>query len=302
MPGRHVALYPGSFDPITFGTDLERLRRYYEARGYYNTSVEYDLDVDDERDLVVARVEIREGLPAVSIASIDVEVAADPKDPKPPALPEVGELDDILRRLTEALRETGQAEDTLILISSDNGPHMETWPDAAYTPFRCAKGSTWEGGVRVPGIVCWPGMIEGGQVSDGLFDFNDILPTLLALAGGSARLPEDRYIDGIDQSAFLLTANGLPYASLLYVWMLDVPAETVIRSPYTDRVRMIVVESGAQRVGEWVTVRRNVLEDYRRAFAEEANDIVAVGLMTDSGDDGSRRHGFYGDITFRGRK
>jgi Protein of unknown function (DUF3047) len=102
--------------------------------------------------------------------------------------------------------------------------------------------------------------------------------------------------------AMLLTANGLPYASLLYVWMLDVPAETVIRSPFTDRVRMIVVESGAQRAGEWVTVRRNVLEDYRRAFGEEAGDVVAVGLMTDPGDDGSRRRGFYGDITFRSGK
>ena len=102
--------------------------------------------------------------------------------------------------------------------------------------------------------------------------------------------------------AMLLTANGLPYASLLYVWRLDVPAETVIRSPYTDRVRMIVVESGAQRAGEWVSVRRNVLEDYRRAFGEEADDVVGVGLMTDPGDDGSRRRGFYGDITFRSGK
>jgi hypothetical protein len=99
--------------------------------------------------------------------------------------------------------------------------------------------------------------------------------------------------------ATVLTANGLPYASLLYVWMLDQPVETVIQSPYTARVRMIVVQSGAQRVGEWVTVRRNVLEDYRRAFGEEAEDIVAVGVMTDPGDDYSRRRTFYGDITFR---
>lgn len=77
-----------AFDPITFGTDIERLQRYYEARGYYDTSVAYDLDVDDERGLVAARVEIREGLPPVSIAAIDVEVAADPQDPKPPPLPE----------------------------------------------------------------------------------------------------------------------------------------------------------------------------------------------------------------------
>lgn len=102
--------------------------------------------------------------------------------------------------------------------------------------------------------------------------------------------------------AMLLTANGLPYASLMYVWMLDVPAETVLRSPWTDRVRMIVVENGPQRVGQWVSVRRNVLEDYRRAFGEEADDIVGVGVMTDPGDDGSRRRGFYGDIIFRSGK
>jgi len=131
------------------------------------------------------------------------------------------ELDDILRRLSDVLRETGQAEDTLIFISSDNGPHMETWPDAAYTPFRCAKGSTWEGGVRVPGIFCWPGMIEGGQVSDGLFDFNDLMPTLLALAGGSAQLPADRYIDGIDQSSFLLSPGGLSHRKFHYYWLMQ---------------------------------------------------------------------------------
>jgi hypothetical protein len=99
-----------------------------------------------------------------------------------------------------------------------------------------------------------------------------------------------------------LTVNGLPYASLLYVWMYDVAAETVVHSPHTDRVRMIVVESGAQRIGEWVSIRRNVLEDYRRAFGEEPSDVLAVGLMTDPGDDGSRRRSFYGDITFRSDK
>ena len=99
--------------------------------------------------------------------------------------------------------------------------------------------------------------------------------------------------------AKVLTVNGLPYASLLYVWMYGAPVDTVVHSPHTDRVRMIVVESGAKRIGEWVAVRRNVLEDYRRAFGEEPGHIVAVGLMTDPGDDGSRRRAFYGDITFR---
>ena len=129
------------------------------------------------------------------------------------------ELDDILGRLVTALARTGQLEDTVIVVSSDNGPHMETWPDAAFTPFRCAKGSTWEGGVRVPGLVTWQGVIEPGGQSDGIFDFNDMMPTLLSLAGAGDQLPEDRYIDGIDQSSFLLTPGGLSNRKYHYYWL-----------------------------------------------------------------------------------
>jgi len=96
-----------------------------------------------------------------------------------------------------------------------------------------------------------------------------------------------------------LTANGLPYATLVYVWLYHVPVGTILPSPYSDRVRLVVVESGGERVGQWIDLRRNVLEDYRRAFGEDPGDIVAVGVMTDAGDDGSPRRAFYGDITFR---
>ena len=129
------------------------------------------------------------------------------------------ELDDIVGRLVAVLGETGQLENTLIFISSDNGPEMETWPDAAYTPFRCAKGSTWEGGQRVPGVVCWPGMIDAGRVSDGLFSQMDLFPTMLALAGASERVPADRYIDGVDQTSFLLAADGDSNRKYQYYWL-----------------------------------------------------------------------------------
>lgn len=131
------------------------------------------------------------------------------------------ELDSIMKRLVDKLRKSGQLEDTLIFVTSDNGPHMETWPDAAFTPFRCSKGSTWEGGVRVPGLMYWPGMIEAGQQSDGLFDFNDIFPTLLGLADAKALMPADRYIDGVDQTSFLLTEDGLSNRKYHYYWLQD---------------------------------------------------------------------------------
>jgi hypothetical protein len=97
--------------------------------------------------------------------------------------------------------------------------------------------------------------------------------------------------------AKILTANGLPYATLLYVWMAGVPIGTVINSAHTDRVRLLVVEN-APRFDEWIVIRRNVVDDFRRAYGEAPGDIVGIGLMTDYGDNGSRRRAYYGDITF----
>jgi len=99
------------------------------------------------------------------------------------------ELDDIVGRLVAELEATGQAEDTFIFLSSDNGPEMETWPDAAYSPFRSAKGSTWEGGQRVPGIVAWPGMVAADRATDGLFSQMDLFNTLLRLGGAEGPSP-----------------------------------------------------------------------------------------------------------------
>jgi arylsulfatase A-like enzyme len=129
------------------------------------------------------------------------------------------ELDEIVGRLVAVLEETGQLENTVIMVTSDNGPEMETWPDAAYTPFRCAKGSTWEGGVRVPMVIAWPGVIDGGQVSDGIFDFNDVLPTVLGLAGAPDAVPTDRFIDGIDQTSFLVAPGARSNRKYHYYWL-----------------------------------------------------------------------------------
>src|SRR5262249_40127161 len=102
---------------------------------------------------------------------------------------------------------------------SDNGPEMETWPDAAYSPFRSAKGSTWEGGQRVPGIVAWPGMIDADRVSDGLFCLMDLFPTMLRLAGAWDAIPHDRYIDAVDQTSFLLAPDADSNRKYMFYWL-----------------------------------------------------------------------------------
>ena len=129
------------------------------------------------------------------------------------------ELDHRLKQLVDALKDTGQLENTIIFITSDNGPEMETWPDCGYSPFRGAKGDTWEGGVRVPGIAYWKGVIEPGRESDGLFDLADLFPTFANLAGASDSIPKDRYIDGIDQTSFLIAKDGDSNRKAVFYWL-----------------------------------------------------------------------------------
>lgn len=88
----------------------------------------------------------------------------------------VGQLLDVLDRL-------GIADNTIVHYSTDNGPHMNTWPDAAATPFQGEKNTNWEGGWRVPSMVRWPGRIEAGSVSNEIMHHMDWLPTFLAVAG-----------------------------------------------------------------------------------------------------------------------
>jgi hypothetical protein len=98
-----------------------------------------------------------------------------------------------------------------------------------------------------------------------------------------------------------ITGDRLPYAILMYVWANALPVETIVPSPHFDRIRFLVVESGAAQLGQWVSYRRNVLEDYRRAFGEAPGDIVSVGVLTDSDNTKHVAHGWYGDITLRAR-
>ena len=83
----------------------------------------------------------------------------------------------------KALDDLGIANNTFVMYSTDNGPHMNSWPDGAMTPFRNEKNSNWEGAYRVPGMVRWPGKIKPGQISNEIVSHLDWLPTLVAIGG-----------------------------------------------------------------------------------------------------------------------
>src|SRR5210317_106325 len=86
-------------------------------------------------------------------------------------------------QLLAKLDELGIADNTIVHYSTDNGPHMNTWPDAAWSPFFGEKNTNWEGGWRVPSMVRWPGKIKPGSISNEIMHHMDWLPTFLAAAG-----------------------------------------------------------------------------------------------------------------------
>jgi arylsulfatase len=122
--------------------------------------------------------------------------------------------DDVVGDLLDALDEMGLSENTIVVYSTDNGPHMNTWPDAGMTPFRSEKNSNWEGAYRVPCLVRWPGHIPAGTVLNGIISHNDWFPTLLAAAGVTDIVDQLRVGGELEGKHFKVHLDGhnqLPY-------------------------------------------------------------------------------------------
>ncbi len=97
----------------------------------------------------------------------------------------------------------------------------------------------------------------------------------------------------------VFTGQQLPYATLMYIWENRLPRDTVISNPHTSRIKMVIVESGRDRVGTWREESRNVYEDFKLAFGEPPGRITAIGIMTDTDNTGDNVHAYYGDIVFK---
>jgi arylsulfatase A-like enzyme len=130
------------------------------------------------------------------------------------------EHDDTIGMLLKCLDDLGIADNTIVVYTTDNGPHMNTWPDGAMTHFRSEKNTNWEGAFRVPCLVRWPGVIRPGTISNELMSHNDWIPTLCSIAGEPDIVNKLKagytanginykvHLDGYDQSAFLRNVSG----------------------------------------------------------------------------------------------
>ncbi|MCU0251928.1 MAG: arylsulfatase [Vicinamibacterales bacterium] len=184
--------------------------------------------------------------------------------------------------LLKVIDDLGLANDTIVMYSTDNGPHYNTWPDAGTTPFRSEKNSNWEGAYRVPAFVRWPGHFQKDVTLNGIVSHEDWLPTFAAAAGNpnikeqllkGADLNGRRYrnyIDGYNQLDYLSgKAKASPRSEF---WYVNDDAE-VVAARWQDW-KVVFLENRGEAFGVWrepfVELRVPLLFNLRRDPFEKA--------------------------------
>ena len=138
-----------------------------------------------------------------------------------------------------------------------------------------------------------PALIAGADLA--LRDKDDTpVRVVLAFDGDRRRLSQRDA--ALSELARAITGEDMPYATLMYVWSGTRAAGTVVASPRTDRIRRLVVESGAARLDRWLDYERDIRADYEHAFGEPPGALIGIAVMTDSDNTGTRTHAWYGPV------
>ena len=137
-------------------------------------------------------------------------------------------LDPWIGQLMEDLQTLGIAENTLVVIMADNGPMVHNGPPGMVeTLYTGGKGDYTDGGVRVPAMAWWPGVIEPGQIIGDIIHETDLFTTFARIAGAMEHIPTDRIIDGVDQTSLLLNGDGYSRRDHVHIYTGPVLAATV---------------------------------------------------------------------------
>jgi hypothetical protein len=136
-------------------------------------------------------------------------------------------------------------------------------------------------------------LIEGADMAHRDYDDSPVRLVLAFDGDRSQFSPKNAMLSELTHA---LSGRPMPYATLMYVWCNQRPVDSVIQNPRTDRIRKIVVESGAGRLNQWITYERNIRADYEKAFGEPPGALIGIGLMTDSDNTRSQAQAWYGPI------
>ena len=193
------------------------------------------------------------------------------------------EHDGHVGQLLGKLDDLGVADNTIVIYSTDNGPHYNQWPDAAITPVRGEKNTNWEGGFRVPAMVRWPGKIKSGAISNAVMSHLDWVPTLMAASGDEtvkADLKKGKRYGSKTFNVHLDGYNFLPYLTgqsevaprREFFYFSD---DGVLVSTRVGDWKLVFAEQRAQRFDVWrdpfVTLRIPKVFHLRRDPFERAD-------------------------------
>ena len=140
-----------------------------------------------------------------------------------------------------------------------------------------------------------PQLIAGADNASRMGDDSPVR-VIVAFDGDKSKL--DFEDEAFGRTVKLFSGRDMPYASIQYIWENHLPPETVLENARTSRSKMLVVESGSERLGQWLTFKRDVRADYQRLFGESPGSIIFVGVMTDTSATGTQAIAYYGDIHF----
>ena len=140
-----------------------------------------------------------------------------------------------------------------------------------------------------------PRLIEGADLAER--DFDDSPVRIVLVFEGDKRTFSAKNAM-LSELAQMMTGEPLPYATLMYVWCNKRPAGSVVINPRTDRIRSVVVESGAKNLRQWLDYQRHIRADFEKAFGEVPGNLISVGLMTDSDNTKTQTAAAYGKVFF----
>jgi arylsulfatase A-like enzyme len=200
----------------------------------------------------------------------------------------MAQLDDSVGELLKHLDDIGEADNTIVIFTTDNGAEVFTWPDGGMTPFKATKGTSFEGGFRVPCIIRWPGHVKPGTVENGIFSGLDWFPTLLHAAGNSGithqllkgvKLGDRTYknhLDGYDQTAVLEGTGPSARHELFYF------SEATLGAIRIDDFKFQFLQQPYGWVGEKVTTNMPSITNLRWDPFERVSNLQGQTLNESS--------------------
>ena len=118
---------------------------------------------------------------------------------------------------------------------------------------------------------------------------------MVAFAGDTSKLSfKDRFAASAAQT---ISGQTLPYATIMYIWGNKVPVDSITTSSRSGRIKMVAVAAGDQGIGSWHSYKRNLVEDFKKAFGEEPGNVTSIQLMSDTDNTGADSHSYYGDVS-----